>query len=67
MAETNTAKKEKGGFFSNLKVEFKKIVWPDRQSAVRQIVLIIVVTIILGILVNLLDTGIKALIGLIAG
>jgi len=67
MAETNTAKKEKGSFFKNLKIEFKKIVWPDRQSAVRQIVLIIIVTIILGILVNLLDTGIKALVGLIAG
>lgn len=67
MAETNAAKKEKGSFFQNLKLEFKKIVWPDKNSAVRQIVLIIVVTIILSILVRLLDTGIQALIGLIAG
>ena len=67
MAETKAAKKEQGSFFKNLKLEFKKIVWPDKNDAIRQIVLIIVVTIILSILVRLLDTGIQALIGLIAG
>ena len=59
-------KKEKNGFFKNLKIEFKKIVWPDRQSVVRQAVLIVIATIILGVLVRLLDVGIQALIGLIA-
>lgn len=65
MSET-AVKKEKKSFFKNLKIEFKKIVWPTRESAVRQVVLIIIVTIILGVLVRLLDTGIQALIGLIA-
>ena len=59
-------KKEKNSFFKNLKIEFKKIVWPDRNSVIRQAVLIIVTTIILGVLIRLLDTGIQALIGLIA-
>ena len=59
-------KKEKKNFFKNLKIEFKKIIWPDKNSAIRQTVLIIVVTIVLGILIKLLDTGIQALIGLIA-
>ena len=66
MSDTAVEKKEKNSFFKNLKIEFKKIVWPDRKSAVRQVVLIIVATIILGILIKLLDTGIQALIGLIA-
>ncbi len=66
MAETLSDKKEKKGFFENLKNEFKKIIWPDKRSAARQTVLIIVTTIILGVFIRLLDTGIQALIGLIA-
>lgn len=66
MAENVAEKKEKNGFFKNLKIEFKKIVWPDRKSVVRQVALIIVVTIILSIIVKLLDSGITALIGLLA-
>ena len=63
---TAVEKKDKNSFFKNLKVEFKKIVWPDKNSVIRQTVLIIVVTIILGVLIKLLDTGIQALLGLIA-
>ncbi|MCF0142892.1 MAG: preprotein translocase subunit SecE [Parasporobacterium sp.] len=66
MAENNTAKKEKKPFFKGLKAEFKKIVWPDKTSVAKQTVLIIVVTVILGVIVKLLDTGVQALLGLIA-
>ena len=66
MAENTVEKKEKGSFFKNLKIEFKKISWPDKKDVAKQTLLIIVVTIILGILIRLLDTGIQALIGLIA-
>lgn len=65
MAEV-AEKKSKNGFFKNLKIEFKKIVWPDKNSAARQVALIIVATVILSILVRLLDSAISALIGLIA-
>lgn len=66
MSESAVGKKEKNSFFKNIKIEFKKIVWPDKKSALRQAILVIVVTIVLGILIKLLDTGIQALIGLIA-
>ena len=66
MAENTVEKKEKGHFFKNLKLEFKKIIWPEKKSVAKQAVMIIVVTVILGVLVRLLDTGIQALIGLIA-
>ena len=59
-------KKEKGEFFKNLKVEFKKIIWPTKESAAKQTIAVVVVTIILGVIVSYLDTGIKALIGLIS-
>jgi len=66
MSGAAAEKKEKNSFFKNLKIEFKKIVWPDRDSVVRQAVLIVIATIILGVLIRLLDVGIQALIGLIA-
>ena len=66
MSETVDTKKEKKSFFKNVKMEFQKIVWPDKNSAFRQAVLIIVATIILGVIIKLLDTGIQALISLIA-
>lgn len=66
MAENTAERKEKGSFFRNLKIEFKKIIWPDRKDASKQTLLIIIVAVILGILIKLLDTGIQALIGLIA-
>ena len=66
MSEQAVEKKEKKNFFRNVKSEFKKVVWPDRNSAVRQAVLVIITTIILGVIIKLLDTGIQALIGLIA-
>ena len=61
-----TEKKTKGDFFKNLKIEFKKVIWPTKQSAAKQTLAVIVVTLILGVIVKLLDTGITALIGLIS-
>ena len=66
MTDKTTAKKEKGSFFKNLKLEFKKIIWPDTKDVAKKTLLIIVVTIILGVLIKLLDTGIQALLSLIA-
>ena len=66
MTDNTSAKKEKGSFFKNLRLEFKKIIWPDTKDVAKKTLLIIVVTIILGVLIKLLDTGIQALLGLIA-
>lgn len=66
MAENTSTKKEKGSFFKNLKLEFKKIIWPDTKDVAKKVLLIIVVTIILGVVIKLLDTGVQALLSLIA-
>ena len=63
MADSN---EKKESFFSRVKAEFKKIIWPSRDDVVKQTILIIVVVIILGIIVKLLDTGIQAVLSLIA-
>ena len=62
----NTVKKEKGSFFKGLKLEFKKIIWPGKQDVAKKTLLIVVVTILLGVLIKLLDTGVQAILNLIA-
>ena len=59
-------KSTKTSYWKGLKSEFKKIIWPARHDVVKQTALIIVVTIILGVIIKFLDTGIQALLGLIA-
>ena len=55
-AEKDAKKKSR---FQSLKAEFKRIVWPDKDTVVKESVAVVVVTIILGIVIALLDTVIK--------
>jgi preprotein translocase subunit SecE len=62
------ATKEKGRikqWWKGLKAEFKKIVWPDRQSVVKETAAVIVISIILSLIIALLDVGVKGLIDVI--
>lgn len=62
MGETtaNTPEKApKKSWFKGLKAEFKKIVWPDKDSLAKQSVAVIVISVILGVLISILDLGIK--------
>ena len=54
-----TEKAPKKSWFKGLKSEFKKIVWPDKESIAKQSVAVIVITFILAIIIALLDTAIK--------
>ncbi len=57
-AKDKSAKK-KSGFFRSLKAEFKKIVWPDKETIVKETTAVVVVTVILGAIIALLDFVIK--------
>lgn len=46
-------------FFRSLKAEFKKIVWPDKETTVKETTAVVVVTVILGAIIALLDFVIK--------
>jgi len=61
MGETaNTIEKApKKSWFKGLKAEFKKIIWPDKESLAKQSVAVIIVTVIIGIIVSILDSVIK--------
>ena len=52
------AKKKEGrvsGFWKGLKAEFKRIIWPDKASVVRQTITVTVITIIVGIIIAIVD------------
>ncbi len=49
-------KQTKSGFFQGVKSEFKKIIWPDRQSTLKQSVAVVVISVLVGILIAVLDS-----------
>jgi len=61
MGETvkTTETTPKKSWFKGLKAEFNKIVWPDKESLAKQSVAVIVISVILGVVISVLDLGIK--------
>ena len=60
MAETvNTEKAPKKSWFKGLKAEFKKIIWPDKKSLVRQTIAVVVLSVIMCVLILIVDAIIK--------
>ena len=66
MAEKSADKAPKKSWFKGLQAEYKKIIWPDRNTLVKQTTAVIVVSFILGVLITLVDvlahTGIELLV-----
>ncbi|MCM1106116.1 MAG: preprotein translocase subunit SecE [Blautia sp.] len=64
----NVEKAPKTKWFTGLKAEFAKIIWPDRGSVARQTVAVIAVSVVLGLVIALLDWliqyGVNFLVGL---
>ena len=60
MGETEKLDKApKTSWFTGLKAEFNKIIWPDKQSLARQTTAVIAVSVVLGLLIALMDTVIQ--------
>ncbi|MCI5856377.1 MAG: preprotein translocase subunit SecE [Agathobacter sp.] len=69
MGQTEKVEKApKASWFTGLKAEFQKIIWPDRKSLVRQTIAVVAVSVVTGLIIALLDWiiqyGINFLIGL---
>ena len=52
----------KAGFSQEVKSEFKKIIWPSKESLTKESVAVRATTIVLGAVVALIDLGIQYLI-----
>ena len=48
-------KQAKPSFWMGVKSEFKKITWPDRKSAIKQSVVVTIISIVLGLIIAVLD------------
>lgn len=49
------AAKKKRSFFDGVKAEFKKISWPDRQSTLKQSVVVVAISVVVGVLIAIMD------------
>ena len=48
-------KTQKKGWFKGLKAEFKKIVWPDKNTLAKQTTAVVAVSVVLGELISVVD------------
>jgi preprotein translocase subunit SecE len=55
MSETTVEKPKKKSWFKGLKAEFKKIIWPDKKTLVKQTVAVITCSVILGAIIAVID------------
>ena len=49
-------------FWKGVKAEFKKIVWPDRDTLIKQLIAVLCVTVTAAILIAVIDFGAQNLI-----
>ena len=52
-------KQKRVGFWVGVKAEFKKIVWPDRKSTLKQSVAVVAISVVVGVIIAILDYFIK--------
>ena len=56
----NSAEKQaRPGFFKALKAEFKKISWPDRQATLKQSIVVVIISVVVGLIIAVLDYVVK--------
>ena len=51
----SSKKGNKTGFFDGVKIEFKKVSWPDKTSITRQTVAVVAISLALGVIITILD------------
>lgn len=54
--KTSNKKKSK---FTDLKAEFKKIIWPDKTTLTKQTTAVVVISVVLGVIISVLDVAIQ--------
>ena len=61
----NKDEKKKRSFFKGVKAEFKKIIWPTKETVARETGAVVLFSVILGVLIAIIDAIIKAGLGLV--
>lgn len=53
--ENSAEKKALPGFFKGVKIEFKKVVWPDRQATLKQSIAVVAISVVVGVIIVIMD------------
>lgn len=57
MGETvNTDKAPKKSYWKGLQAEYKKIIWPDKNTVIKQTGAVVTVSVVLGLIIAAIDT-----------
>lgn len=56
---TEKKAKPKNEFFKGVKAEFKKISWPDKQTTLKQSVVVVAISVVVGLIIAVLDVVIR--------
>ena len=68
MAAKENGKAKKSGlkaFFKGVRTEFGKIIWPSRDTMVKQLIAVVCATVVAALLIAVLDYGAQNLIDLL--
>ena len=55
----NKEKAQKKSWFKGLKAEFKKVIWPDKNTLAKQTTAVVSVSVLLGALIAVIDAILK--------
>lgn len=55
----SAGKKERPSFAKGVKLEFKKIIWPDKKATVKQSIAVVAISVVVGIIIAALDLVVK--------
>lgn len=55
----NSAEKTKTSFFTGVKAEFNKIIWPAKKALGKQTVAVVVISVVLGVVITIIDVILK--------
>lgn len=68
MGETTSNEKARGkDFIKNLKAEFNRIIWPDKETLTKQSTIVVISMIVLGFAIAVLDLAVKFGLNLLIG
>ena len=56
--EKSAGKGQKRNWFQGLQSEFKKIVWVDRPTLVKQTIAVVAITVVLAVIISIMDSAI---------
>ena len=68
MGSEKNIETQKTSWFTGLKAEFRKIIWPTKESVAKETTAVVITLIILGLIIAMLDFiiqyGVNVLVGL---